>query len=195
MSDINEDEFLEVLDEIEPKREVKTYSKSSEGIKETKKVVSFAKKSEEDDGNEQSDAILGELHKWIRGEQNIPSKEIEKFLKSTKDKAAITNSFIVLQNMSKIQKFSKFADVAEKFIFNDKNLEVMEMKDIIYLYNLSLARIADIRGMNAQFIAEESGADDEMQRINTIIKSLDTSQIQNLLSFVKQMKDTGKGEE
>lgn len=133
------------------------------------------------------DNITEGLTEWLSGNVLVPEKEIEKFLKSTTDKARVVNSYVVLSGMGRIGMINQFIDAYEREMFDPSRLPDLTDKEKSILYRMAVTRAKEIVDMNNEYLAQDTGLDEDTQRIITIAKSLSPDAIKKVSKMIKDL--------
>lgn len=133
------------------------------------------------------DNITEGLTEWLSGNVLVPEKEIEKFLKSTSDKARVVNSYVVLSGMGRVGMINQFIDAYEREMFDPSRLPDLTDKEKSILYRMAVTRAKEIVDMNNEYLAQDTGLDEDTQRIITIAKSLSPDAIKKVSKMIKDL--------
>lgn len=169
---------LEIIDDDKNNIEVKNPTKQNE--KDMLKIPNIEDTSAMDN-------ITEGLTEWLSGNVLVPEKEIEKFLKSTTDKARVVNSYVVLSGMGRIGMINQFIDAYEREMFDPSRLPDLTDKEKSILYRMAVTRAKEIVDMNNEYLAQDTGLDEDTQRIITIAKSLSPDAIKKVSKMIKDL--------
>lgn len=169
---------LEIIDDDKNNIEVKKTTKQTE--KDMLKIPNIEDTSAMDN-------ITEGLTEWLSGNVLVPEKEIEKFLKSTTDKARVVNSYVVLSGMGRIGMINQFIDAYEREMFDPSRLPDLTDKEKSILYRMAVTRAKEIVDMNNEYLAQDTGLDEDTQRIITIAKSLSPDAIKKVSKMIKDL--------
>lgn len=169
---------LEIIDDDKNNIEVKKPTKQNE--KDMLKIPNIEDTSAMDN-------ITEGLTEWLSGNVLVPEKEIEKFLKSTTDKARVVNSYVVLSGMGRIGMINQFIDAYEREMFDPSRLPDLTDKEKSILYRMAVTRAKEIVDMNNEYLAQDTGLDEDTQRIITIAKSLSPDAIKKVSKMIKDL--------
>lgn len=169
---------LEIIDDDKNNIEVKKPTKQTE--KDMLKIPNIEDTSAMDN-------ITEGLTEWLSGNVLVPEKEIEKFLKSTTDKARVVNSYVVLSGMGRIGMINQFIDAYEREMFDPSRLPDLTDKEKSILYRMAVTRAKEIVDMNNEYLAQDTGLDEDTQRIITIAKSLSPDAIKKVSKMIKDL--------
>lgn len=133
------------------------------------------------------DNLTDGLTQWLSGNVLVPEKEIDKFLKSTTDKARVVNSYVVLSGMGRVGLINQFIDAYEREMFDPSRLPDLTDKEKNMLYRMAVTRSKEIVDMNNAYLAQDSGLDEDTQRIITIAKSLSPEAIKKVSKMIKDL--------
>ena len=169
---------LEIINDDKNNIEVKKPTKQTE--KDMLKIPNIEDTSAMDN-------ITEGLTEWLSGNVLVPEKEIEKFLKSTTDKARVVNSYVVLSGMGRIGMINQFIDAYEREMFDPSRLPDLTDKEKSILYRMAVTRAKEIVDMNNEYLAQDTGLDEDTQRIITIAKSLSPDAIKKVSKMIKDL--------